>query len=248
MKGVIVASLVGLAGFSSAGLGPIDQATEMMMEYQGALLHTLGSYVGPESSAVLTFTSYIDPNGEYFTFTLDPGQKYNGVDFAVNGKGALTAPDTWSLASLANAGAGTWSSIGTAQFVGDPIEFGSFDSFFDVFFDVTLTTTTISEVTYEQTAIRTASLGKITVSDGFTSKTYQGRDVYNPQTGEWTWYQGDPYPDKSSIRTSSNGTSSGDGGGGRFVTYIDPVPGPSAVLAPAIGFAIGFWRSRRNKA
>lgn len=246
MKGVVVASLAGLAGLASAGLGPVDQATEMMMEYQGSLLHTLGSYVRPQNSTSLMFTSFVDPSGAYFTFTLDPGQKYNGVDLLFSGKGELAASDTWSLGSSASAGSGTWTSIGTAQFVGDPELEGTFDSFFDVFFDLSLTTTTISEVTYEQTAIRTASLGKITISDGLTSKSYQGRDVYDYKTGTWTWYQGDSYPDKSPIRTSSAGTSSGGGGGGRFVTYVDPVPGPSAVLAPTLGFALGFWRSRRK--
>jgi len=247
LKGVAVASLIGLASVSFAGLGPIDQATEMMMEYQGSLLHTLASYIGPQSKTQLAFTSFVDPNGQYFTFTLGHGQQYNGIDMTFSGEGLLTAPDTWSLASLASAGAGIWTSSGEAQFMGDPEEHGTFDSFFDVFFGLTLSTTTISDVTYEQTAIRTASLGKITVSDGMISKSYKGHDVYNTQTGEWTWFQGDPYPDNSPVRTSSTGSSPGGGEEGQFVTYVDPVPGPSAALAPVIGFAYGFLRSRHKR-
>lgn len=248
MKGVAtLASLVGLASISAAGLGPIDQATETMMEYQGALLHTLGWYAAPQGPTSLSFSSYVDPQGQYFTFVLDTGQTYKGVELTFSGKGALTEPDTWSLASLANAGTGSWTTTGTAVYAGDPTGDYTIDSFIDVFFDLSMDSTTISEVTYTNTGIRTASLGKITISDVFGSRSYQGQDVYDMNTGKWTRHQGDPYPDNSPIRTSSFGESSGGGGGGRFVTYIDPVPGPAAALAPIIGFILGFWRLRRPR-
>ncbi len=83
----------------SAQINAFQGANELMMTEQSTFLDFLGSTFGPDSSSKLHFTSVIDPKGQSFSFSLDPGSTYMGEPIALSVSGELDSSDQWHVSS-----------------------------------------------------------------------------------------------------------------------------------------------------
>ena len=230
---------------------PLVESSEAMMGYQGALLHTLGTVLPPDSEVTLAFDSSVDGNLKTFSFSLVGGQSYRGVALTMTGSGAYNAGlGQWDLVSFASAGGGSWTSAGSVAFTGDSEGSMFFDSFFDVFVELNLHTTTVEDVTYDESAIRTVSTGTVVTDKGQLGERRQAaHDVYNlqgPDAGKWTWTVDDAQVGKPVVHTTSAGSSPTGGGSGSFSTTLQPVPEPCSAVAVVGGLRGMVWRRLRR--
>ena len=95
-----VAVTVLLAGATmSAQITAFQGANELMMTEQSTFLNFIGSTFGPDPASKLHFSSVVDPNGESFSFSLDPGSTYMGQPIALMVSGELDELDQWHISS-----------------------------------------------------------------------------------------------------------------------------------------------------
>ncbi len=84
--GVLLATATCLSPLGIAGsfLSPAQLMTEVMIENQGNTATLLGYQFGAAPGSPLTFTSFVDPLGFGFTYSLVAGSTYNGEPITLN--------------------------------------------------------------------------------------------------------------------------------------------------------------------
>jgi hypothetical protein len=223
-----------------ADLEIYQQATESMMNSEGLIMSLVARDLGIDPTVSLNFTSAMDPVAMTFGYSLQSGSTYLGQSAALQVSGAFDVPSqSWLFTSTGHIGATSLAGNGSTTFSGDPISF-------DIMDFLNLPETIVSNVTYENTAIRTASMGTITVKDRFGNVLSSGThtDVLildGPDQGKWRWDTG--------LLTARNGKpftidAMGfipvpNGGTGTFIVQVSAVPEPSTFALVVVFGAIG---------
>ena len=217
-----------------AGLTTIEQATESMMNSQGLISVAIGDRLGPDPGATLSFTSNVDPNALTFSYALAPGSTYLGQSASLSVAGAFNTTDqAWEWTSTGSVGAFSLAGTGSTTFVGDPMST-------DIFVDLLLDRTIVSNVTYTQTATRTASMGTITVEDFLGNVLSSGEhtdvlQLQGPNAGQWEWDTGLITGTFGDFGVQSTGlVPFPNGGPGVFTARITPEPSTLALAAIAL--------------
>jgi hypothetical protein len=237
---ITVAGSGTIATPARAGLEIYQQATESMMNSEGLIMSLVARDLGIDPTVALNFTSALDPVAKTFGYSLQSGSTYLGQSAALQVSGAFDVPSqSWLFTSTGHIGATSLAGNGSTTFSGDPISFDVMDFF-------NLPETIVSNVTYENTAIRTASMGTITVKDHFGNVLSSGThtDVLildGPDQGKWRWDTG--------LLTATNGKpftidAAGfipvpNGGTGTFIVQVAAVPEPSTFALVVVFGAIG---------
>ena len=238
---------------STAGLSPVAEATEVMMESQGQQAILVGSLLGPAASP-LDFTSSVASDGSSFHYGLVSGSTYLGQAASWMTSGTQGSSGAWTWQTTSAIGSLDLNASGTAgAFTGvDP-------PYLDHLVDLTLPpltpTTVISDVTYSQTATRSVSTGTITVKDALGNVLSSGTHFDNlilqgDNAGQWEWDTGTITGalGKGDFQVVAQGASPlPDGGSGTFQVLV-AVPEPASGLMTATGFlAIAAWRRRGGR-
>jgi hypothetical protein len=246
------ALLAAAAAPCRAGLSPGAEVTEVMMESQGLHGALIGSLFGPDDAAQLRFTSQVDVAGKTFSYSLPGPRTDAGQAVSWTTTGSFNSGlNIWQWSTACTVGTLNLSTLGgLGPFVGaDPPAW-------DIFIDLSLDTTVISDVTYTQTAIRTVSMGTITVKtlSGTVISSTEHTDqliLQGPDTGKWQWDTGmiTGTLGKSDFRAGAAGFSPmPDGGLGEFTLCITAVPEPSAFLLAFTGVVLAGcgWQRRKR--
>ena len=225
--------------------------TEAMMESQGLQAILIGANLGPDGLSTLSFVSSVDPVLKTFSYSLNPGQTYLGLNASLTTTGFFNSgADQWEWTSTGSIGALDLTGHGTAgPLAPDPPAFDHLD-----LFDLNLPLTVISDVTYTQTAIRTVSEGTITVSDGHGNVVSSGRHtdsliIQGPNKGKWEWDTGAISGAFGAFRVEAGGAVPFPlGGEGAFAVQIEPVPEPGTLVLSVIGLGAVAARRRTSMA
>jgi hypothetical protein len=222
-------------------------ATEVMMESQGLQAIFIGQILRPDSSSTLSFTSQVDSQGQSFQYSIASGSTYLGMPVTWQTTGTFdSTTSVWSWTTTSTIGSLDLSSSGGGGPFSGPDPDG-----FHLNIEINLPSpgpkTTISNVTYTQTAARTVSEGTITVMDATGKVTSSGIHtdqliLQGPNAGMWMWDtnlitgalgQGDFVVGAAGFSPQPNG------GAGTFTLGINAVPEPSAFALLGIAAAVG---------
>ncbi len=217
-----------------AGFEIYQQATESMMNSEGLIFNAVIAGLGGDPTASLSFTSAMNPVAETYSYSLAAGSTYLGQSASLQVAGHFdVTSQSWLWTSTGSIGSHNLSGSGSTTFSGDPMSF----DFFNLDLPLPdLPITVISNVSYDNTAIRTYSMGTITVTDSNGKVLSSGvhTDIFilqGPDAGMWKWDDGEI--------TGANGVFSLDttgfipvpgGGAGTFVVGISAVPEPSSLV------------------
>jgi hypothetical protein len=215
------------------------QATESMMNSQGLILTLAVRDLGIDPSVTLPFISAVDPVTGAFSYTLQPGLTYLGQSAALQVSGSFDASSqSWLWTSSGHIGSTNIGGNGSTTFSGDPMSF-------DIFIPLNLDETIVSNVTYDNTATRTASTGTITVQDALTgivksSGTHtDSLIITGPDAGKWRWDTGLITGKNGSFVLDSAGFSPFPGGGaGTFAVNVTAVPEPRPMVLALGGLGL----------
>ena len=223
-----------LANQSQANAGVV-QATEAMMESQGLQGVLIGQILGPDDASTLNFTSQVDSQGLSFQYSIAGGSTYQGM------------PVTWVTAGTLDTTSGLWSwtttsTIGSLNFSGmgggGPFAGGDPPWFYIPQIDLTAVHEVISDVTYSQTAIRTASQGTFSIVNALGTVLSQSTHfdhliLQGDNAGTWDWDTAlvPPAAGQSAYSVHSDGfTPQPDGGDGTIHLQVATVPEPSTLF------------------
>lgn len=237
---ITLATILIVESPTRASLSSYQEATEAMMNSQGLILSLAATHLGVDAGAEsLSFTSMLDPLEKKFRYSLQDGSTYLGMPATLQVAGAFNdGTGEWLWTSSGHLGPTNLSGNGSSYFFGDPMST-------DVFVTLTLDETIVSDVTYENTAIRTVSSGTITVKDilGIVKSSGKHTDEYitsGPNQGKWKWDTGLITGRDGKLALNSSGFSPApDGGLGTFTVSITAVPEPGSLCLVGIATLIG---------
>lgn len=95
-----------------AQLTPFAVANEVLMFQQSQDLTYIASHFGTDPTASLNFTTHVDPAGQNFTFSLNPGSTYLGQPITLTTSGRLVQNAYWAVTMSGTFGGVPWSSSG----------------------------------------------------------------------------------------------------------------------------------------
>ena len=79
------------------------------MHAQGEDAGFIAGRIGVDPSSPLSYSTYVDPSGQNFTFSLKSGATYLGHPITLNASGVLNpSTQTWSVASAGTYGGSRW--------------------------------------------------------------------------------------------------------------------------------------------
>lgn len=83
----------------SAQTTAFESANEVMTWEQSMLTSFIASTFGPDPASPLTFSTYVDPAGQTFNFSLNAGSTYLGKPITITDSGTLTPFSIWTVQS-----------------------------------------------------------------------------------------------------------------------------------------------------
>ena len=105
----LLAALSPAAAYAAGPLTPVQLAMEAMMTAQQYDATFLGFQFGSDSNSRLSYSSYVDPAGQTFTFSLKSGSTYLGQSISLNAAGNLDpSTKTWNVLSSGSYGGNLW--------------------------------------------------------------------------------------------------------------------------------------------
>jgi hypothetical protein len=248
----LVAGLLLLGTPAHAGLTPIEEATEVMMESQGLQATAIGFRLGSDDASPLHFTSAVGTTA--FSYALESGTTYQGLSATWSTTGSRDGTTgIWSWVTTSHIGSDDFSSTGS----GGP--FTGVDPPMSIELPL-LGETLFSNITYEKKGGVVTSKGTVTIKDGTGKvlRTVQSTDKLQTEglyKGQWEWKTGhitDQKEGAKEYRIGGFGFSLlPDGGAGTFETRISPAPEPSSLLLAGLGglslFAARFCRTATQR-
>lgn len=124
--GFVAGCVVCVLAVQSAAAGPmftpLAENVEVMAESLGSNITMVPRAFGADPNANLSFTTQTDLAGQSFSYLLDSGTSYGGLGMTLNGTGTFNVgTGLWDLTSAGTLGSVSWTGVGTAEVIGDPI-------------------------------------------------------------------------------------------------------------------------------
>ena len=236
--------LVALAVPTAARGGTLtadQEAVEAMINAQGVDAAFLAGAFGPDGRSPLAFGSTIDDAGRSFAYATAQGSTYLGMPVSVASSGSFDAATaSWNWSSAVTLGAASWVDVGSGQFLGDPD--------FPIDASTTILGLKLSLHIDDQILVVNGgpeSLGTATLTVGSHSFGATVHDfLFN---GSWEWDWRNTTFTASDVAITGVGQTPPGGGPGMFVTRIQAVPEPPALIPAITGVlgALGLFRPRR---
>jgi hypothetical protein len=118
---VVAFSILAHASFVHAASTNFQEVLETMMSTQTVDALFIVHIFAPQSATTLNFTSNLDPVARSFSYSLLPGQLYQGQSISLSANGSFDSVlGYYGHATSGQIGPQTWSAGGTIQWVGDP--------------------------------------------------------------------------------------------------------------------------------
>ena len=118
---VVAFSILAYASFVHAASTNVQEVLETMMSTQMVDALSIIHIFAPQSATTLNFTSNLDPLARSFSYSLLPGQLYQGQSISLSANGSFDSVlGNYGHAASGQIGPQTWSAGGTIQWVGDP--------------------------------------------------------------------------------------------------------------------------------
>jgi len=80
-------------------LTPFEVANEVMTYQQTAVLSSIGRALGPDPASPLNYSTFVDPAGQNFNFSLNAGTTYLGKAITLTTSGTLDSFGVWNVSS-----------------------------------------------------------------------------------------------------------------------------------------------------
>jgi len=238
---VVAFSILAHASFVHAASTNFQEVLETMMSTQTVDALFIVHIFAPQSATTLNFTSNLDPLARSFSYSLLPGQLYQGQSISLSTNGSFDSIlGIYGHATSGQIGPQTWSAGGTIQWVGYPTR-------------QVHTTVVIDGNIFHVTGsleFEPSGAGRSTGMFTFTGAP-SGPGGAGPGQWEYT-VQVPPNPlvPDGGVLFSRGNVPFPNGGPGNFEVHIAPVPESSTLLplgsslAGLGGFA---WRWQRRK-
>jgi len=251
---VVAFSILARASFVHATSTYFEEVLETMMSTQMVDGLSIVHIFAPQSATTLHFTSNLDPVARSFSYSLLPGQLYQGQSISLSTNGSFDSIlGIYGHATSGQIGPQTWSAGGTIRWVGDPTRQVHTTVMIDGnIFHVT------GSLEFEPSSGAGRSTGMFTFTGSPSGP--RGADPFGPYPGtdafllgQWEYtVQVPPNPlvPDGVVLFSRGNVPFPNGGPGNFEVHIALVPEPStplplgSSLAGLGGFA---WRWQRRK-
>ena len=251
---VIAFSILAHASFVQATSTYFEEVLKTMMSTQMVDALSIVHILAPQSATTLNFTSNLDPVARSFSYSLLPGQLYQGQSISLSTNGSFDSIlGIYAHATSGQIGPQTWSAGGTIQWVGDPT--GQVNTTVVIggsIFHVT------GSLEFEPSGGAGRSTGMFTLTGSPSGPCgagpfgpYPGTDAF--LFGQWEYTVRVPpnllVPDGGVLFSRGN-VPFPNGGPGNCEVHIAPVPEPSTLLplgsslAGLGGFA---WRTTATR-
>ena len=247
---VVAFSILAHASFVHAASTNFQEVLETMMSTQTVDALFIVHIFAPQSATTLNFNSNLDPVARSFSYSLLPGQLYQGQSISLSANGSFDSVlGYYGHATSGQIGPQTWSAGGTIQWLGDPT--GQVN-----------TTVVIGGSIFHVTGsleFEPSGAGRSTGMFTFTG-SHSGAGPFGPYPGtdalllgQWEYtVQVPPNPlvPDGGVLFSRGNVPFPNGGPGNFEVHIAPVPESSTLLplgsslAGLGGFA---WKRRHRK-
>jgi hypothetical protein len=89
---------------SIAQAGDLFITTEVLLEEQGTNAEVLGFLFGADSTSSLSFTSFVDPSGNSFSYSTVAGSHYLGQRISLTGSGTIDASGNYDVTASLDLG------------------------------------------------------------------------------------------------------------------------------------------------
>jgi hypothetical protein len=95
--------------YAAAPSDPVVLANQAMIHAQGEEATFVALEIGVDPSSPLNYSSYVDPEGQSFAFSLNAGSTYLGQPFALAASGTLNpSTQTWNVSTSGSYGGAPW--------------------------------------------------------------------------------------------------------------------------------------------
>jgi len=102
-------SALPLPAHAAGPLTPVQLASEMMMHSQADAAGFIAAQIGVDPNSHLNYSSYVDPAGQSFSFSLNSGTTYLGQPLALSASGTFApSTHTWNVLYSALYGRTQW--------------------------------------------------------------------------------------------------------------------------------------------
>ena len=251
---VVAFSILSHASFVHATSTYFEEVLETMMATQTVDALSIVHIFAPQSATKLHFTSNLDPVARSFSYSLLPGQLYQGQSISLSTNGSFDSIlGIYAHATSGQIGPQTWSAGGTIQGVGDPT--GQVHT--TVMVDGNIFHVTGS-LEFEPSGGAGRSTGMFTFTgppsepDGAGPfGPYPGTDAF--LLGQWEYtvhVSPNPLVPDGGVLFSRGNVPFPNGGPGDFEFHSAPVPEPSTPLllgSSLAGLGRFAWRRQRRK-
>lgn len=226
--------------------GDLLTTTEILLEEQGTKAYVLGYYFGADPHSPLSFTSFVDPSGNSFSYATVPGSTYLGQSLSLAGSGTLDQNGNYDVSATLDFGGKILQIIGKEKESADGHTVQSDDN-------TSFGGKKTGDTHYLGTIKQPNNTSDITEgwmtdenSDHISKSDFGGTDKLN-KDGDWEFTIVPKFANQASPPPSifSTGFTPVNGGAGDFTVTISPVPEPPAVTMLLLGVLIlAFCRKR----
>ena len=111
---IAMSTILSQGAYAAGPLTPVQLANEVMMHTQGEDTEFMAAQIGVDPNSPLTYTTYVDPKGQSFTFSLQSGSTYLGRAITLIAAGTLNpSTQAWSISTAGTYGGVRWTATGT---------------------------------------------------------------------------------------------------------------------------------------